>query len=85
MMGHEIPSRPRQKVGSDVFELQNGHFLICVDYYSDFIEVDKIYDKKGKSVISKLRSQFAQHGIPDELVSDLKDNGGTLCLALYKI
>ena len=49
MIGYEIPSRPWQKVGSDLFELQNGHFLVCVDYYSDFIEVDKIYDKKGKS------------------------------------
>ena len=67
---HDIPSRPWQKVGSDLFELQNGHFLVCVDYYSDFIEVDKIYDKKGKSVISKLKSQFARHGIPNQLVSD---------------
>ena len=65
MIGHDIPSRPWQKVGSDLFELQNGHFLVCVDYYSDFIEVDKIYDKKGKSVISKLKSQFARHGIPN--------------------
>ena len=70
MIGHDIPSRPWQKVGSDLFELQNGHFLVCVDYYSDFIEVDKIYDKKGKSVISKLKSQFARHGIPNLLVSD---------------
>ena len=70
MIGHDIPSRPWQKVGSDLFELQNGHFLVCVDYNSDFIEVDKIYDKKGKSVISKLKSQFARHGIRNQLVSD---------------
>ena len=67
MIGHGIPSRPWQKVGSDLFELQNGHYLACVDYYSDFIEVDKIYEKKGKSVISKLKSQFARHGIPINL------------------
>ena len=70
MIEHAIPNRPWQKVGSDLFELQNEHFLVCVDYYSNFIEVDKIYDKKGKSVISKLKSQFERHGIPKQFVSD---------------
>ena len=70
LIGHDIPSRPWQRVGSDLFELQNGHFLVCVDYYSDFIEVDKIYGKKSKTVISQLKSQFVRHGIPDQLVSD---------------
>jgi len=70
MIGHAIPNRPWHKVGSDLFELQNEHFLVFVDYYSDFIEVDKIYDKKSKSVISKLKSQFARHGIPNQFVSD---------------
>ena len=69
-IGHATPNRPWQKVCSDLFELQKEHFLVCVDYYSDFIEVDKIYDKKGKSVISKLKSQFARHGIPNQVVSD---------------
>ncbi len=63
-------------VGSDLLELHSGHFLVCVDYYSDFIEVDKIYDKKGKSVISKLKSTFARHGIPNQLVTD---NGPPYC------
>jgi len=70
MIGHAIPNRPCQNVGSDLFELQNEHFLTFVDLYLDFIEVDKIYDKKGRSFISKLKSQFARHGIPNQFVSD---------------
>ena len=53
MIGHDIPSRPWQKVGSDLFELQNGHFLVCVDYYSDFIEVGPPYNSKEFAEFSK--------------------------------
>lgn len=43
--------------------------MVCVDYYSDSFEVDRIYDKKSREVISKLRSQFARHGMSVELFS----------------
>ena len=32
--------------------------------------MDRIFGKKRKEVISKLKSQFARHGIPDQLISD---------------
>ena len=41
-----------------------------MDYYSDSFEVDRIYDKKGREVIAKLRCQFSRHGIPVQLFSD---------------
>ena len=41
-----------------------------MDYYSDSFEVDRIYDKKSREVISKLRSQFPRHEIPVQLFSD---------------
>jgi len=50
--------------------LRPEQYLVCVDYFSEYFEVDRIYDKKGKEVISKLRSQFARHGIPVQLFSD---------------
>ena len=70
MISHEIPSRPWEKVGCDLFDFEDKHYLVCVDYYSDYFEVDRIFGKKGKEVISRLKSQFARHGIPDQLISD---------------
>ena len=52
------------------FDFEDNHYLVCVDYYSDYFELDRICDKKGKEVISKLKSQFARHGIPVQVLSD---------------
>ena len=70
MISNEIPSRPWEKVGCDLFDFEDKHYLVCVGYYSDYFEVDRIFGKKGKEVISRLKSQFARHGIPDQLISD---------------
>ena len=32
--------------------------------------MDRIFGKKGKEVISRIKSQFARHGIPDQLICD---------------
>jgi len=70
MISHGIPSRPWEKVDCDLFDFEDKHYLVCVDYYSDYFEVDRIFGKKGKEVISRIKSQFARHGIPDHLISD---------------
>ena len=70
MISHEIPARSWEKVGCDVFDFEDKHYLVCVDYYSDFFELDRIFDMKGKEVITKLKSQFARHGIPIQVFSD---------------
>jgi len=44
--------------------------VIVVDYYFDYINVDHLKDTRSKTVINKLKHQFARHGIPDTLVSD---------------
>ena len=70
MISHEIPTRPWEKVGCDPFHFEDNHYLVCVDYHSDYFELDRICDKKGKEVISRLKSQFARHGIPVQVLSD---------------
>lgn len=70
LMPHEVPSRPWQRVGVDLFELYNRAYLVCVDYYSNFWEVDHVTSTTANAVICKLKSYFARYGCPDVVVSD---------------
>ena len=69
-MSHEVPQRPWQKVGSDLFTLNNCDYLVTVDYYSDYYELDKLPSTKVANVIKATKSHFARHGIPEQLISD---------------
>ena len=67
---HDVPHRPWEKVGSDLFTIENRNYLVTVDYYSNFFEVDFLPETTSKAVINKLKHHFARHGIPDILISD---------------
>jgi hypothetical protein len=67
---HEIPQRPWQKVGTDLFDWQGKPHLIVVDYYSSYPEVAELRDTKASTVIKKTKSFFSRHGIPETVISD---------------
>ena len=67
---HKIPSRPWEKLGSDLFSLDGKNYLVTVDYYSWYFEIDALPDTRSSTVIRKLKAHFARHGIPDVLHSD---------------
>ena len=70
LFSHEAPHRPWGKVGTDLFELHGKHYLVLVDYYSNFAEVEHLTSTTSEQVIAKHKSQFARHGIPDVYISD---------------
>eukprot|EP00118_Oscarella_pearsei_P024304 m.303614 g.303614 ORF g.303614 m.303614 type:complete len:479 (+) comp40836_c0_seq2:2784-4220(+) len=70
LMSSEVPKRPWSKVAVDLFSLESVDYLITVDYYSNFFEVDRLANTIAPTVIHKLKSHFARHGIPDIVVSD---------------
>ncbi len=70
MLTHSVPDRPWSKVGTDLFVLDNHNYLVTVDYFSNFWEIDHLTDTKSLTVINKLKGQFARHGIPNTCVSD---------------
>lgn len=67
---HDVSYRPWSKVGTDLFSWHNKDYLVTVDYYSNFWEVDYLPDTKSTTVIHKLKAHFARQGIPDVLISD---------------
>ena len=58
------------KVGTDLFEYNGVHYLLCVDYYSKWTEVAKLDNLTSGNIICHLKSHFAQYGIPDELINE---------------
>ena len=66
----EIPLRPWQIIASDMMEFKGHSYLVTVDTYSDFIECDRLSDKRANEVIRVLRSQMARHGIAEKVMTD---------------
>ena len=67
---HPVPDRPWQRVASDLFTFANRNYLVLVDYFSNFIELDYLRDTSSLTVIRKLKMHFARHGVPNCLVFD---------------
>ena len=70
LIPHEIPSRPWVKVGTNLFQVKDSHYMVMVDYYSSFIEVDLLEEQTSKEVIKHLKRHFSRYGIPEILRSD---------------
>ncbi|PFX34058.1 Retrovirus-related Pol polyprotein from transposon 17.6 [Stylophora pistillata] len=70
LIPHEVPDRPWAKVGVDLFTYRGRNYLICVDYYSSFWEIDCLDKTTSGAVVQKLKSHFARHGIQETCVSD---------------
>ena len=64
-----LPSHPWERIATDLFELKNSTYLLTVNYYSRFVEVQKLNSTTSSSVTTHLKSIFARFGIPAEMVS----------------
>ena len=81
LVAHDIPQRPWSKVASDLFSFNGDNFIVVVDYYSNYIEVERVSSTASRPVIQALKVTFARHGIPECVVSD---NGPAFASAEFK-
>ena len=70
LMSHEVPSRPWEKIAADIFTLDGKDYLVTIDYYINFWEIDRLPSTKATTTILKLKGHFARYGIPDQVISD---------------
>ena len=70
LIQHERPAKPWVKVGADLFHFYGKDYLLVIDYFSNYPEVALLPDITSATIITKMKSIFARHGIPRELVSD---------------
>ena len=61
----EIPKRPWERIATDLFSFKGKEFLITVDYYRNFWEIDQLSNTTASTVITKLKNHFARYGSPD--------------------
>ena len=65
-----LPSHPWERVASDLFEHKKSTYLLVVDYFSRFVEIEKLTSTTSSSVITHLKAIFSRHGIPATLITD---------------
>lgn len=71
-----IPTKPFEQIALDIAEIKSksgnskSHYLIMSDYYSDFIEVDKLTSISTKAIIEKCQHNFSRHGLPKKIIAD---------------
>ena len=65
-----ITNLPWNEVASDIFEFEDIRYLLTMDYYSKFIEVNPLHDLSSSATIDAIKSPFSCHGIPGKLKTD---------------
>ena len=70
LMQHEFVGRPWYKVSADLCELPGRTLLIISDFFSNFIEVERIHQVTTRGITKALKPMFARYGVPSVLMSD---------------
>ena len=84
---HDIPIRPWDVIGADMFILNNKQYLCIVDYHSKFPIVKKTEGLSADSLILMCKIIVAEYGIPKKILSDsggnfISDKFKTFCKSL---
>ena len=58
LMIYDIPTRPWQMVGQDLFRLDGRNYLIMMDYFSDYWEDDAL-SSTSNTIVECTKVQFA--------------------------
>ncbi|XP_065844144.1 uncharacterized protein [Oscarella lobularis] len=80
----EVPKGPWLKIGVDHFHLDSVDYLIAVDYYPNYFEVDRLSDTVASTVIHKMKAHMDRHGIPDVVSNGKAENSVKTCKTLMK-
>ena len=67
---HTIPDIQGSKIGLDIFTSKDAHYLVLVDYLTDFIDFEKLLNLSSESVIDICKRSFARFGILDIVQTD---------------
>ena len=63
MIHHDIPVRPWDVIGADMYTFNNKHYLCIVDYHNKFWIIKKTEDLSADSLILTCKVIFVEYGI----------------------
>ena len=64
MVHHNIPLRPWEVLGADIFHFNNKNYLCIVDYHCKFPAIKRMEGLSMGSRIATIKIIFAEYGIP---------------------
>ena len=82
LIQHEVPTRPWQVLGTDLFFFDGDTYLIIADYYLKFFFVRKMPTQcTSQAVVNSTKEIFSEQGVPEKVISD---NGRHYDSAVYR-
>ncbi|KAK7088654.1 hypothetical protein V1264_022553 [Littorina saxatilis] len=71
LLPHDVPTRPWQNVGTDLFHFDGKEYILVSDYFSKMPFIRRLpAQPTSTSVITALKQLFSEHGIPTKVISD---------------
>ena len=71
LLPHEIPTRPWQMLGTDLFNFNDDEYLIIADYSTKFPFIRKMPRHcTSSAVVAAMKQVFSEQGIPEKVISD---------------
>ena len=70
----DIPGKPLEVIGADIFTFNNKYYLCIVDYHSKFAIVKRVEDMSTESLILAHKAIFSKYGLPKRIMSDAGGN-----------
>lgn len=78
MQTHPVPVHPFQFISMDVLTVpykgKARYFLVTVDHFSDFFELDLLPDLTMHTMVDVCKKNFSRHGKPQRILTDNGSN-----------
>ena len=74
ILHHDIPLRPWEVLGVDIFHFNNMNYICIIDYHSKFPVVKRLEGLSTEKLMTTAKVIFAEYDIPCKLMSDTGTN-----------
>ena len=70
LMPTELPDCLWQRVASDICDMSGTQYLVTIDYFSRYLEVQRLSSLSSAANVKAIHTLYASHGYPEVHVTD---------------